>query len=174
MADHATRPNGGPAANEPLAHNPAYNEPQRMERAEDSRAHKRAARKNGGLFLGLAVLAALLAGGFIWFNSTTEGGEEIARLAPEERPVSADSASGSVVVRTENDVAPTDGDAVVVRNPDGGAELVTPNGANGEPEVITVPNQTTPKFAVGSDAEYVTEEDGTVKTVAPGGAVMKE
>ena len=174
MADHGTRPNGGPARNEPLAHNPAYVEPQRMERAEDTRDHKRAARKNGGLFLGLAVLAVLLVGGFVWFNSTTDGGEEIARLAPEERAVPTEGASNSVSVRTDDEVVPTDGEAVVVRDPDGGAALVTPNGANGTPEVITVPNQTTPKLAVGRDAEYVTEEDGTVETVAPNGTVVSE
>ena len=158
-----TRPDGAPAPNEPVPHNPAYSEPDRIERVSDDRsgAGKAVMLLAAGLLIGGLVIVFTVFGSF--------GGADEDAVASLNEPVR--DVTQNSTVRTNPAVAPTDGTAVVVGSDervtgsDDGAAIVTPNAAqNKEAEIVTVPNQVKPKFAVEGKGAYVETEDG-LKTV---------
>ena len=158
------RGDGGPAPNEPIAHNPAYDEPDRIERVDDDRSG--AGKTVAILAAGLLLVGALIV--FAVFGGFGAGDADTTAIGEANRDVAQTQS-----VQSAPRVAPTDGNAVVVgsdRNvtgSDDGAAVVTPNAAAGkDAEIVTVPNQVKPKFAVEGDAAYVETEDG-LKTVDP-------
>lgn len=164
MADDI-RPDGAPAPNDNLAHNPAYDEPDRIERVEKDRsgAGKTVALLAAGLLVaGLAITFGVFGG----FGAADDD-------APAQVANTSVDLTETNAAQTSPRVAPTDGNAVVVGSDrqvtgrDDGAAVVTPNAAEGkDAEIVTVPNQVKPKFAVEGDAAYVETEEG-LKTVDP-------
>ena len=158
-----TRPDGAPAPNEPVPHNPAYAEPDRIERVNDDRsgAGKTVILLAAALLIGGLAIVFTVFGGFgAADEDATAGLNQPTREVAENRTTA-----------TNANIAPTQGSAVVVGSDDAvtadddNAAVVTPNAAGGkEAEIVTVPNQVKPKFAVEGDADYVETEDG-LKTV---------
>ena len=166
MADR----NGAPPRNDNLSHNPSYEEPARIERVSDRRS-----RSKVGLFAAVGAALVALVAGVTWFGGEATEEVRTASLKPTSEAnreavdlATSPEADGARIVEPAGDgdaAVPARGNAAVVADPGGGAALVTGDGDDGV-EVVTVPNQVTPKFAAGEDAAYVETESG-LRTVVP-------
>ena len=152
--------------------------------AEPAYARPTLARKNAnekaGSWLAFAAMAVIALGAIAFFAGAfdDDGGEEVAGLATvedevapvERRVVETENGVTTTAPRNElaDEVAPTDGAAVVVPADGDRAAIVTPNGDGGT-EVIDMPNLVKPKLATPGDAEYVGPVDD--KTTVTTGTV---